>query len=314
MPNLVYIASHVPNGGIYVFAVDDSGQLHLLQKVQLDRPAYLCKGDGELYAVLREPFMMQSGVVHCVMRADGTLDEPSPPEPVHGPVGCHIVKWRGAIYCANYLGSTVIRMPDQMLALTGSGPHPQRQTCSHPHCVTPTPDGRYLCVNDLGTDSISVCTPELTIVQRLQMPEGSGPRHLVFAPDGCTAYASNELDCTVSVLRYQNGTLTLLHTQKAADGENSSASAIRLFDGTLYVSTRGNGGVTAFEANGEHIRPLGRYAMPGASVREVNQIAHWLLCGDEALGRVAVYDTRCGFEAPPVCEYPLENPWCILPG
>ena len=74
------------------------------------------------------------------------------------------------------------------------------------------------------------------------------PRHLAFDKDGTHVFCANELRSTVSVLEYEDGTLTLKDTvsllPKDFDGE-STAAAIRCADGTVYVSNRGHDSITA---------------------------------------------------------------------
>lgn len=312
---LVYIASQDEAGGILRCELDPEGRLWPLERVAVDRPAYLCREGDRLYAVLREPFPQQSGVVSFQILANGALKPLTPPQPVHGAVGCYILAWRGSVYCANYLSGSTIRMPDRLLAHNGRGADPRRQECSHPHCVTPTPDG-FLCINDLGTDCLYVCTSALAEVSRVSLPAGSGPRHLVFAPEGTYAYCANELNATVSVLSYHSGRFRYLRSYPVTpegSPEGSSASAIRLRDHRLYVSTRGYGSVRVFSAEGDRLEALGDYRLPGAALRECNLAGDYLLCGDEAAGRVSVFSLKAGFGAPPTSQLAVTRPWCILP-
>ena len=77
----------------------------------------------------------------------------------------------------------------------------------HAHEATPSPDGRFLLVNDLGSDRILVykidagsgkLTPNSTPFWQGRFK--SGPRHLTFHPNGKWVYNVNELDSTVDLL------------------------------------------------------------------------------------------------------------------
>ena len=312
---LLYIASQDAAGGILRCRLTPAGQIHLIEKIEADRPAYLCREGRRLYAALREPFDQQSGVVGYDMDADGALRQATEVLPTHGPIGCHITAAHGRVYCANYFGGSTILLPDKVLAHSGHGKDGERQRCSHPHCVTPAPDGA-ICINDLGTDCIYVCTPELVELSRVCLPPGSGPRHLVFSPDGEYAYCSNELTCTAAVLRYERGRLHFLRSYDVVlprfkDG--SLAAAIRLRDGRLYVSSRGYGSVCVFDVQGAELEKAGEYRLPGAAFRECALAGRFLLCGDDAGSRVLVYDLASGFDAPPVSEFAVKHPWGILP-
>lgn len=82
---------------------------------------------------------------------------------------------------------------------TGSGSDPTRQSGPHPHSTAITPDGRYVVVADLGTDSLHVfeaATMHLLSTERL--PAESGPRTAVFL-SATTLVVSEELGDAVSV-------------------------------------------------------------------------------------------------------------------
>lgn len=317
MDTTLYIASQDKEGGVLHCQLTEAGELKLLHTYPADRPAYLCAEGNWLYAVLREPFPMQSGVVCFRIMPDGSLSETSAPCPVHGAISAHILVKDGRIYCANYLSGSTTLLPDRVLAHTGRGPHPTRQDCSHPHCITLTPDQDCLCINDLGTDCIYVCTPELEEVSRVRLPGGSGPRHLAFSGDGRFAYCSNELNSSVSVLTYSRGELRYRRTYSTLplgySGENA-ASAIRLDRNTdrLYVSNRGHDSVAEYAAQGERLTLLRHILSGGNSPREINLIGNWLLCANESSDNVCVFSLADG-GGKPVSTLAVKRPWCILP-
>ena len=90
---------------------------------------------------------------------------------------------------------------------TGTGPNIVRQDRSHPHCIVALPDGRLACT-DLGSDQVLIFAFE-SLAGRMatspdsivQMPPGSGPRHLVCDAAGERLFVVNEMEATVSVLR-----------------------------------------------------------------------------------------------------------------
>ena len=314
MEQILYIASHELQGGILRCGLSDGGKLTVLDKVALDRPAYLCVEGNRLYAVLREPFMMQSGVASFEILPEGELRQLGPIEPAHGTVAAHVLARNGVVYTANYLTGTTTRMPDGILAHNGSSVNPKRQECSHPHCLTLSPGGDFLCISDLGTDCVYVVTPELEEVSRTRVPEGSGPRHLVFSPEGRFAYGANELSSTVSVYSWADGKLTHLYALSALpEGytDTSYSSAIRISpDGrTLYVSNRGHDSVCIWDVEGEKLTNQRFLKSNGKSPREINLFGDYLLCGNEGSGTVTVFDLRT-MEQTDTLE--VVNPWCIL--
>lgn len=318
MATYFYIASQDREGGILCCHLTEDGQLQLLHRVAVDRVAYLCAGAGKLYALLREPFQMQSGIATFCIGSDGTLTQEGPILPVHGTISAHILYHRGQLYTANYLSGTTTKMPDRLVAYNGHGVNLQRQDCSHPHCVTVAPGGEYLCINDLGTDCIYVCDLDLKEVSRGKVPAGHGPRHLVFSPDGRFAYCANEMGSSVSVFAWTPGKLTLLDTVSALpEGENcpSSGSAIRLSaDGkTLYLSLRGCNQVCRMGVDGANLTPERWLPTGGDFPREIWLEEKYLLCAHENSHDIQVISLKDTEKPEIVSSFPVLRPWCILP-
>lgn len=157
---------------------------------------------------------------------------------------------------ANYGGGTISVFPiatDGMLlpvawqaTFKGCGPVERRQASPHPHCIAFTPDGRYMLVNDLGTDRIHVFAAGVDSMSRperigeIDIIPGSGPRHIVFNKAGDIAYLINEISDRVTVLRYNGRTLEPVQYIAADNAEAHGAGDIHLSpDGRhLYVSLR----------------------------------------------------------------------------
>lgn len=145
MAQYIYVASQDVEGGIARFTLSDSGKMTRLDWVALDRPCFLAVEEGKLHSILREPFKMQSGVVSFDIQPDGSLTGPTPVQSVHAPIASHIIAWKGKVYTANYFGGSVTRLPDLIRVHNGSSVNPKRQECAHPHCLTVTPDDKYVC-------------------------------------------------------------------------------------------------------------------------------------------------------------------------
>ena len=313
----LYIASQDAEGGILRCELTQEGQLQLIEKTSIPKPAFLAMAENKIFALLREPFMFQSGVAEFDILSDGSLKQNGPAQPAFGTISAHIIRHRGHTYVAHYCSSTAVRLPDIVMPYSGSSVNPVRQPNSHPHCITPTPDGDFLCVCDLGTDSIYVSDLELKEVSRVTTVPGAGPRHLVFSPDGKFAYGSNEMGNTVSVYSYSYGKLTRLADYPTVpedfDGV-STASAIRITpDGKrLYVSNRGHDSVAEYYVNGQELTLSRFISSHGQSPREMNLAGRFLLCGNEISHTVTVFDLE-GDVSQPTCVFPAVRPWCILP-
>ena len=110
------------------------------------------------------------------------------------------------------------------VAHAGTGPNPERQERSHPHCVQASLDNRFVVVADLGIDKLmtyafdagsGALTPGP--VPSFSLAPGAGPRHFAFGPDGRSFFLINELDSTVCSLLYDpdRGSFALIDTAPA---------------------------------------------------------------------------------------------------
>ncbi|MGJ7515188.1 lactonase family protein [Pseudomonas baetica] len=166
-----------------------------------------------------------------------------------------------------------------------AGPHKVEQGGSHPHMIPFDPSGRYVVIPDKGLDGIFVyrvrnnnAKLEATQVSMIKAREGSGPRHIVFAPDARHAYVVNELDSSVTGYAYEadQGSLTpkeILSTLPSSFTGNSRAAAIVLAPSGkhLYVSNRGHDSVATFEINeGGEFVALGHTPSQGRKPRFMN--------------------------------------------
>lgn len=125
---------------------------------------------------------------------------------------------------------------------------------SHSHSAIASPDNRHLLVCDLGLDRVmSYALPPadgtlaLAAAPFIELPPGSGPRHLAFHPNGRIVYVINELASTMAVLAYdaETGGLTLQQTLSTLPtdfaGDNYCAELSLSPDARfLYGSNRGH--------------------------------------------------------------------------
>jgi 6-phosphogluconolactonase len=141
----------------------------------------------------------------------------------------------------------------------GEGPSKPRQDKAHAHCAEVTPDGRYLCVVDLGLDQVRVYDfPERRGGLRerstltIRSVGGAGPRHILFHPNGRFAFVLHELNNTISSFRYTGEEFVLVQTVPMLPPEfkaYSKAAAIKLSaDGRqLFGSNRGHDSIAAYD-------------------------------------------------------------------
>lgn len=313
----IYIASCTPDGGIYHYLCQD-GKLQFREKTDADRPMYLTVAENMLYAVLRQPFTdsESSGVCWWEIGKDGALTKPSEVFSTGGRCGCHLTVEQGKIYVANYLSGSVAMLPEgKLVEHDGKGPNPARQEAAHTHFVGMTPDHRYLLAVDLGTDTIYVYNPELTLLDRILMPAGHGCRHLAWSEDGKYAFCVNELSSTVSTLRYEQGKLTLLGTVSALSEnymKENTAAAIRVESNRVFVSNRGCDNIAIFtHQDGVLSRPVFVDA-EGVSPRDFYVHGDLLLCANEASDCVSIFTCKDGQLQSKNLHLQIPKPLCIV--
>jgi len=176
--------------------------------------------------------------------------------------------------------------PVQLSSHPASRVNPERQLSAHVHSTVSSPDGRFVFSNDLGADQVFVyrydpkANPERPLTAAtpasVQLPPGSGPRHLLFAADGKHAYLSMEMSAQVAVFDYQDGTLTLRQRVDLAAGQPAAKKAAAALhasaDGKfLYVSNRGTANellVFAIDPNTGELKELQRRSVEGDHPRE----------------------------------------------
>jgi len=261
--------------GIYKFVLDtEKGTLEEVKvAAEVGSPTYLSISDDNryLYSVAQDEDL--GGVAaYDIHQETGELSEINR-ELTEGAPPCHLEIKDDKLLTGNYHLGTVglhkVSERGEVLSASsvseheGSGPH-ERQEKSHVHYTAHTPDGNFAIVADLGTDELVTYTvkdDQLVKVNTLNIQAGSGPRHVVFHPNGKTAYLLTELRSEVVVLDYhsEDGSFTIKQYISALPDdfdEVNDASAIHISsDGKfLYTGNRGHNSIAVFsvnEANGE---------------------------------------------------------------
>jgi 6-phosphogluconolactonase len=131
---------------------------------------------------------------------------------------------------------------------TGSGPHPH-QNAAHPHTVVFSATGNHLFGTDLGSDRLnvfSITDGKLTRISQISQPSGSGPGSIALHPSGNLLYIANELDASISALRYNplTGAINQPHFQTSTlppdfHGQKSATTLLLHPSGKfLYTANR----------------------------------------------------------------------------
>lgn len=180
----------------------------------------------------------------------------------------------------------------QLQPVTQMSSHPasrvnrERQMSAHVHSVVSSPDGKFVYASDLGADKVfvyrydPVASPEHPLVAAapafIELPAGSGPRHLLFSKDGKHAYLTTEMSAQVFVFDYVDGQLKQRQVVDLAQGmpaQNRAAGAVHASpDGRfLYVSNRGKANeilVFAIDPGNGELTEIQRRSVEGDHPRE----------------------------------------------
>lgn len=171
------------------------------------------------------------------------------------------------------------------------GPVSARQDAPHLHCAVVSPDNRSVLACDLGDDAILVFPIHPSAAQPLGSPtrlaarRGSGPRHLIFAPDGGAFYCIHELDCSVDVYDWP-GTAQAL------------AGGAKLVGSPVSLSSAGNAADSAVPNTGAEIAVSrdGRFVY--ASVRGINELSVLQVHPGPKTALEVVQTISCGGDGP----------------
>lgn len=250
--------------GIRLMEAGGGAGLRSLQFLPLDFASYMAFSPDGKYLYVSLEHRKQGGLASFQIGEDGFLSRRSELL-TPGLDFCHLVAAPGGkyVYAASYGSGKLVQfdledgvLKDWRVVLSHE---PVREgDTPHLHCATLSPDGRNLCLVDLGLGVLESIPLEKDGSLRWEglrrtrvAPPGSGPRHLVFSQKHPVAYLVNEIANTVMVWRYRQGDFELLQSIPVAPAEpsevDSYAAAIRLSPGErwLLVSNRGRDSLAA---------------------------------------------------------------------
>ena len=218
----------------------------------------------------------------------------------------------------------------QMSSHQASRVNPERQMSAHVHSVVSSPDGKFVFANDLGADKIFVyqydpaANAEHPLVAAnpaaVELPAGSGPRHLLFSKDGKHAYLTTEMSAQVFVFDYADGQLKQRQVVDLAHGqpqEKRAAGALHASaDGKfLYVSNRGKANellVFAIDPATGELSEIQRRSVEGDHPREftLSPNGKFLLVANQMSNAIVVIerDAKTGKLGKTVQTLPMDAP------
>ncbi|MCR5861785.1 lactonase family protein [Flavobacterium sp. J372] len=212
---------------------------------------YSVNENGEKSTISSFKYNKANGKIDFINKKDSEGDSP-----------CYIIADEKNVITANYGGGSLVvyhRRNDgglteakQVVQHTGNSINKERQEKAHVHMVYFSPDKKYVFCNDLGTDKIYIYaynpdggSKTLTLKETIDAKPGSGPRHLVFNPNGIFFYVLHELDASLVAYSYINQKVEKIQetslVMPGATGKNGGADIKFTRDGKyLYATNRGD--------------------------------------------------------------------------
>ena len=217
--------------GIYVYKIDtDTGESEKVSMVDVANPSYLVISPNEKF-VYSVGIDEKNGYAHSFSfdKESGNLTLLNSQLTVgSGPTYIALDAKGNNVITANYGGGSISQFNvnsdgtlsplSNLFQFEGKGTDPKRQQQPHLHSVRYSPDGSFLFAADLGTDKVyryktvqSVFEGQPALLKNdtavFMTPEGTGPRHFDFHPNGLYFYLLGELSGEVIVYDYNMGDL-----------------------------------------------------------------------------------------------------------
>jgi 6-phosphogluconolactonase len=320
-PNPSFFAIHPKLDVLYAVAEtsrSDTEQGAALAAYQFDGKSY---ADGELAALKR--------ISLASVRGDGP---------------CHVTVDREAKWAvvSNYSSGSVSLFPIQAdgslqpeshsISHEGSGPSASRQQGAHAHCAMFDPSNRYVMVADLGIDRVLIYQIDSTNKQlvpgrqpHLDLPPGSGPRHLAFHPSGAYVFIINELAMTMTAASWdaETGQMAIINTEstipegKPVPGGSTAEILVHPSGRFVYGSNRGPNTIALFMINSDtgQIRRIDNFDTLGKTPRNfrISPDGGFLLAENQDSDSIFSFriDSGTGFLKPTGYSISTPKPACI---
>jgi 6-phosphogluconolactonase len=333
MPLHVYIGTYTgpKSQGIYVSQFDPlNGRLSAPQlAAELKNTSFLAVAPtGKyLYAVeeVGESADKSTGYVAALRISDGSGKLELLNKRSSGGSGpCHLAfdAARKCVLTANYGSGSIsilpvnsdgsLGEPSATIQHQGSSVNPERQTGPHAHFICTDPASRFVLACDLGLDKVLVYRLDPSTLfltpndpPAISMKPGSGPRHLVFHPNGRFVYVINEMRSTLTVCSYDpwKGALNTLQSVSTLPpsfkGHNTCAEVqVHPSGKFLYASNRGHDSLALFSIDPDSalLTSLGHQFVEGKTPRHftLDPTGAWLLAENQDSNNIVVFRVDTG--------------------
>ncbi len=193
------------------------------------------------------------------------------------------------------------------IAHSGKGVNAKRQDSAHAHSFRELSAGSKVMLCDLGLDKVfcyqATAAGELTEdpeQSSLVLPDGFGPRMIAVSEDEKCLYTVGELKSEIQIFireedRYMPAGIVCT-LPKSGDILNNLAAEIKMYQGYLYVSNRGDDSIACFKVSGERLSEGRWYSCGGNGPRCFTIKDNWLVCANQNSGTICSFriDERGG--------------------
>lgn len=330
---MMYVGTYTGKTSEGIYKYDYDGESGILSQgrlaAEITNPSYLIASrDGHWVFSVSETGEFQGTVGGAVFMLERNICDGSlmvrASEKTYGKDPCHLCfdQDNGDVYTANYSEGSISRIhvcesaekmeyelqfKDQVYH-EGRGVRADRQEKSHVHFVAIDQVTRYLWTVDLGIDSLALYdlnnlkkrsdrdTLLKNPVAQFKLPDGFGPRHMVFHPNMELVYCVQELVSKVVVIQLENGIPQEIIQEVSLSEENNlfSAAAVKMnrLGNVIYVTNRGADTITAFSIKEEgRLQLIGTYDSGGKNPRdiELSPEERFLYCANQDSDLVTVF-------------------------
>lgn len=299
-----------PGSGIALFNSTEGAEPFANTVLSVHNPSFLCAdGYGGFYALDEGP---QGLLTHFI--PDGKSFYFAEQVAFEAQGSCHLcVSPEHKIYISNYDSGTLTVVSDnnghleviQTLYFHGGGPVKSRQSASHIHSCRLSPNGRELFAADLGSDRLYRFDIQKDgrlnkhIEQPyIQLPGGSGPRHMDFHPNSRFMYISAELSNQIFTLCFnENGVASVVSCTSTTECKGSTILTAHLQVSEqynmLYTCVRGTDEIAWYSlgADGSELTFCGRCSSGGRFPRYflLDESSSQLFIANQLGGGVSIF-------------------------
>ncbi|MDC0325343.1 lactonase family protein [bacterium] len=326
----VYVGTYTGNDseGIYAFGLDkETGKLTSDIKLvaKTENPSFLALHPTKplLYAVNETGSFndQPTGAVTAfrLNEKDGSLELINQVAS-RGKAPCHLEvdASGGSVLVANYTSGTVAVLPIEkngelgttadVVQHLGSSVNPQRQEGPHAHCINLDGHHRFAVAADLGVDKVFVYPFDaerkrfdVFKASSVSLKPGAGPRHFAFHPNNRFGYVINELNNTVTALKWDSKKGKLSEIQSIStlpddyEGGNSTAELFIHPTGQfLYGSNRGHHSIVVYRVDKEsgRLTYVENESTQGETPRSfgIDPRGKFLLAANQASSSIVVFE------------------------